>query len=121
MSAEVSRRALAEMIEGARALGLAVFLAGPAPVHDLEQNRRTQSLSRSFAETCQERGARCCATVEALLASPTWMAEVARADGAHPGTDGYDAPAALLIDEGLRTWLVEPIAAKPAAANVAAR
>ncbi len=110
VSPDASSRALGEMLDGAAALGLAAYVVGPGPVDDQEQTARIIAVSESFAQVCRERGSPFTSTVESLLASPTWMAEVARADGAHPGTEGYDALAELLIREGLLAWLTEPMA-----------
>lgn len=43
--------------------------------------------------------------VEALLASPVWMSEVAAGDGAHPGAEGYKALAGVVLEGGWAGWL----------------
>lgn len=43
--------------------------------------------------------------VERLLASPVWMEQIADGDGAHPGAEGYDALADLVLAGGWLDWL----------------
>lgn len=107
--ADASRRALIAILEGARAMGLATYVVGPAPVDDAEQNRRLQDLTDAFAEACRERDTPFVHVLMPLLESATWMSEMAAGDGAHPGAAGYDAIARLLISTGLPAWLTTPM------------
>jgi lysophospholipase L1-like esterase len=107
--AEDSRRALSAILGEARELDLPTLVVGPAPVDEAQQNLRIRALTESFAEICHEHGARSIAVVESLLESSVWMSEVAAGDGAHPGAEGYQTIAQLLIDSGLPAWLTEPV------------
>jgi acyl-CoA thioesterase-1 len=109
-----SRRVLATILDEASVLGLAQLVVGPAPVDDTEQNHRIGDLTESFAEVCDERDTPFIGVVEPLLESSTWMSEVAAGDGAHPGANGYQAIAQLLIDRGLLGWLTEPVSSTAA-------
>lgn len=100
-----SRQALARMLVEARALGFAPLVVGPAPIDDLEQNRRIADLSASFAELCDEHDTPFIAALEPLSASAVWMSEVRAGDGAHPSAAGYQKLAQLLIEKGLLSWL----------------
>jgi acyl-CoA thioesterase I len=108
-----SRRALSEILAAARALGLAAFVVGPAPVDDAEQNRRIGALTAIFAEVCAEYATPFAGVLEPLLESSVWMSEVATGDGAHPGAAGYQALAELLLERGLLAWLIEPSESPP--------
>lgn len=94
--------ALDAIIDRAAMLGLPVRVVGPAPVDDAEQNRRIQSLSAAFGEICASRAVPFLSVVEPLLASKLWGEQVADGDGAHPGAEGYDALAQLVLAGG---WL----------------
>ncbi len=106
--ADSSRRALATVLDEASPLGFGSFVIGPAPVDDVEQNRRIVALTESFAEVCSERDVPFIGVAETLLASSVWMSQVSAGDGAHPGAEGYQTIAQLLIDGGLLAWLTEP-------------
>jgi acyl-CoA thioesterase-1 len=97
--------ALADILDRAETVGLSVLAVGPAPVEDAEQNEHIHSLSASFAGVCAERSTRFVSVVEPLLASRTWMDQVATGDGAHPGSAGYDALADQVLNGGWLEWL----------------
>ena len=97
--------ALASILDRAETIGLPVLVVGPAPVADAEQNERIRSLAASFAGVCAERSTPFVSVVELLLASPTWMDQVAAGDGAHPGAAGYDALADQVLSGGWLKWL----------------
>jgi acyl-CoA thioesterase I len=105
VDADRSSSALATILQEAATIGLPTLVLGPAPVDDPEQNRRIRSLSVSFAELCAERGVPFVSVIEPLLASPVWMEQVAGGDGAHPGAEGYDALARLVLAGGWLDWL----------------
>jgi acyl-CoA thioesterase I len=105
VDADRSLGALATILDEAAMIGLPTLVVGPAPVDDPEQNRRIHGLSVSFAEVCAERGVPFMSVVEALLASTVWMEQVAVGDGAHPGAEGYDALADLVLAGGWLDWL----------------
>jgi len=105
VDADRSSGALATILDEAATIGLPALVLGPAPVDDPEQNRRIRSLSVSFAGVCAERGVPFMSVIEPLLASPVWMEQVAVEDGAHPGAEGYDALAGLVLAGGWLDWL----------------
>jgi acyl-CoA thioesterase-1 len=80
---------LAEMLTGAAAAGWPVLVVGPPAVADDAQNQRIADLDERFTRTCADHGVPYVPVVAALSADPTWRAEVAAGDGAHPGAAGY--------------------------------
>jgi acyl-CoA thioesterase-1 len=104
-AAECSREALASILHEAAAIGLPALVVGPAPIDDVEQNRRIEELSVAFAEVCAAHGTPFIAVFQTLLASPIWMAQVAADDGAHPAGEGYDVLARLVLAGGFLDWL----------------
>ena len=105
VDADRSLGALATILDEAATMGLPTLVLGPAPVDDPEQNRCIHGLSVSFVEVCVRRGVPFVSVVEGLLASPVWMEQVAVGDGAHPGAEGYDALADLVLAGGWLDWL----------------
>jgi len=108
---ERSCAALARILDGATALGLIPLVIGPAPVDDAQQNERIQALSASFSEVCSNAGVRFIGVVEQLLAAELWMTQVMAGDGAHPGAEGYDMLADLILAAGWTGWLRAELAA----------
>lgn len=108
---ERSCAALARILDGATALGLIPLMIGPAPVDDAQQNERIQALSASFLEVCLNAGVRFIGVIEQLLATELWMTQVMVGDGAHPGAEGYDALADLILAAGWTDWLRAELAA----------
>jgi acyl-CoA thioesterase-1 len=100
--------ALADILERAATIGLPVLVVGPAPIDDARQNELIRSLSASFADVCAECGTPFVSVVEALLASPLWMDQLAVGDGAHPRAAGYDALADQVLAGGWLEWLRKP-------------
>ncbi len=105
VDADRSSDALATILDEAATIGLPTLVLGPAPVDDSDQNRRIHSLSVSFAELCAEHEVPYVSVIEPLVASPVWMEQVAAGDGAHPGAEGYDALARLVLAGGWLDWL----------------
>jgi acyl-CoA thioesterase-1 len=97
---ERSCAALARILGSATALGVASPVIGPAPVDDPQQHERIQALSASFSEVCANAGVRFIGIVEHLLATRIWMTQVMAGDGAHPGAEGYDALAEVILAAG---------------------
>jgi len=95
-----SLAALEQMLTGAAAAGWPVLVVGPPAVADDAQNQRIVDLDDRFARACTGHGALYVPVVAALAADPTWGAEVAAGDGAHPGVAGY----ALLADLVRPSW-----------------
>lgn len=96
--------ALTRMLTGAAATGWPVLVVGPPAVADPVQNRRIADLDDLFAGVCAEHDVPYVPVVTALAADPTWRAEVAAGDGAHPGADGYAVLAGLVRPHWQR-WL----------------
>jgi len=88
--------ALTEVLDGAAVAGWPVFVVGPPAVADDAQNQRIADLDDRFARACAEHGVPYVPVVGALAVDPTWRAEVAAGDGAHPGAAGYALLAALV-------------------------
>ncbi|MDT0277855.1 GDSL-type esterase/lipase family protein [Blastococcus goldschmidtiae] len=88
--------ALEEILTGAAHARWPLLVVGPPAVADAAQNERIAELDNRFAQACARRGVPYVAVVTALAADPTWTAEVAAGDGAHPGTDGYAVLAGLV-------------------------
>jgi len=107
VEAERSCGALGDILERARAIGLPALVVGPAPVDDAEQNERIHSLSAAFGEICASRAVPFVSVIEPLLASTFWCQQVADGDGAHPGAEGYDALAQLVLAGGWLDWLAD--------------
>ncbi len=105
VSQKRSCAALAAILEQAADAGLPALVVGPAPVDDSAQNERIQLLSLAFEGVCDRFAAPFLDVVEPLLACPVWMGEVAAGDGAHPGAEGYEALAGVVLDWGWASWL----------------
>jgi len=96
---------LGRMIDGARALGLDVFVVGPPPAGEPAQDDRVRDLSLRFAELAARRGVPFVETFERLCLSRAWACEAAANDGTHPGAGGYAALAEIVLDGGWLRWL----------------
>jgi lysophospholipase L1-like esterase len=81
-----------------------VLVCGPPPVDDELQNDRIAGLDGLFASLCQRRGVSYVSVLPALRQDPTWRREVFEGDGAHPGAEGYDLLADLVLP-AWDTWL----------------
>ena len=96
---------LGQMIDLARADGLAIFVVGPPPAGEPAQDERIAELSAAFAALAAQHGVPFADTVAALCASPAWRSETARNDGSHPGAAGYAELAELVLAAGWADWL----------------
>ncbi|MGY1746231.1 GDSL-type esterase/lipase family protein [Blastococcus sp. SYSU D00695] len=99
-----SAAALGEVLAGAAAVGWPVLVVGPAAVADDAHNARTAALDARLAAVCAEHGVPHVPVLGALAADPTYRAEVAAGDGAHPGAAGY-ALLADLVHPHWQDWL----------------
>jgi acyl-CoA thioesterase-1 len=99
-----SAAALAAMLTGAADAGWPVLVVGPPAVADDAQNQRIAALDRLFAQVCAGHGVPYVSVVAALADDPTWRAEVAAGDGAHPGGAGY-AVLADLVRPAWEQWV----------------
>lgn len=96
--------ALTGMLAGAADAGWPALVVGPPAVADDDQNRRIADLDDRFARVCAGSGVPYVRVSAALAADPTWRAEVAAGDGAHPGAAGYAVLADLVRPQWQR-WL----------------
>ena len=72
-------------------------VVGPPPVADDASNRRINHLSRLFEAAAQRAYVPYLPVFDTLLADSVWMSQVQANDGSHPGTEGYDTLAKLVI------------------------
>jgi acyl-CoA thioesterase I len=107
LDAHASVAALAGMLAGAADAGWPVLVVGPPAVADDAQNQRIADLDHRFARTCADHDVPYVPVVAALTDEPTWRAEVAAGDGAHPGAAGY-ALLADLVRPGWERWIAAP-------------
>ncbi|RZU31344.1 GDSL-type esterase/lipase family protein [Blastococcus saxobsidens] len=96
--------AFIEVLTGAAAARWPLLVVGPPAVADDAQNERTAAVDASFAGVCAARGVPYVPVLPALAADPTWRAEVAAGDGAHPGAAGY-ALLADLVRPHWQSWI----------------
>lgn len=89
------------------AAGWRPMVVGPPPMADADQNARTARLDRRFAEVCAAAGVEYVSVFDALVADAVWMQQVRDGDGAHPGSGGYRAFAALARPTWQR-WIRTP-------------
>jgi lysophospholipase L1-like esterase len=93
------------MLVAAKAIG-PVLMVGPPPIDDAGVNARLRALEPRLAALCGELAIPFLPVLEPLLADPHWIAEARAGDGAHPGSNGYAAMAALVNDwTAWREWL----------------
>lgn len=99
--------ALTGILTGAAAAGWPVLVVGPPAVADDAQSQRIADLDERFARTCADHGVPYVPVAAALAEDPTWRAEVAAGDGAHPGAAGY-AVLADLVRPAWERWTSTP-------------
>ena len=82
------------------------LMVGPPPIADAEVNARIAELNPELKAAAARAGVPYCDVFDRLAESPTWMAEVAAVDGAHPGASGYKIIADLVAAwDGWRRWI----------------
>lgn len=104
LAPEGSVAALAGILTGAADAGWPVLVVGPPATADVAQNERIAELDGRFARVCADSDVPYVPVAPALAGDPTWTAEVAAGDGAHPGADGYAVLAGLVRPHWQR-WL----------------
>lgn len=97
--------ALGRMIDAARELRLDVFVVGPPPAGEPDQDERVCALSRRFARLAGGRGVPFVETFAALRAGRGWAREAAAGDGSHPAAGGYAELADIVLGGGFLSWL----------------
>lgn len=104
LSPEQSVAALSRILAGVADAGWPVLVVGPPATADAAQNERIADLDDRFARVCAEHEVPYVPVATALVADPTWQAEVTAGDGAHPAADGYAVLAGLVRPHWQR-WL----------------
>ncbi|MGE5147967.1 MAG: GDSL-type esterase/lipase family protein [Candidatus Eiseniibacteriota bacterium] len=74
-----------------------VLMIGPPPIADAAINTRIEDLNGAFGETAARGAVPYGDVFGALRADATWMRDVAAWDGAHPGAEGYQVLAGLIV------------------------
>lgn len=72
-----------------RAKKYTVFMVGPPPMDDDEQNERIAALSAEYAREAKAQEIPYVDLFSPLVADDSYRQEIARNDGAHPGSGGY--------------------------------
>jgi acyl-CoA thioesterase-1 len=100
-----SIRALNGLLDVADAAGRPVFLVGPPPVGDPEQDERIRELSSQLAHVATHRRVPFVETARPLAAHDGWRSDIAANDGTHPRAAGYAALAELVLAGPWLDWL----------------
>ncbi|GEM34926.1 hypothetical protein NN3_59330 [Nocardia neocaledoniensis NBRC 108232] len=98
---------LATLLAGCRRRSVRVLVVGPPPVIDAGAAHfaRVTTIADEMAALCLRENVPFIATTRALAADPVWRAEVSAGDGAHPGAEGYQRLADLVLAGGWREWI----------------
>ncbi len=97
---------LSKAIASAAQLKLPVFIVGPAPVGDREQQGHISQLSALYAQLADGLAIPYVETIGPLRDSEAWTSELQAGDGAHPRAGGYSLLAQLVIGPWLH-WVTE--------------
>jgi lysophospholipase L1-like esterase len=82
-----------------------VFVVGPPPVCDPEQDERIRELSNQLAHAAAHRAVAFVEVAGPLARHEVWRSSAAANDGTHPGAGGYAALAELVLAGGWMSWL----------------
>ena len=96
---------LNRLIDLAQARGHGVFVVGPAPVGERDEDERIRELSSQFAHVVTHRNLRYVEIARGLSAHDAWRREAAANDGSHPGAGGYAALAEIVLAGGWADWI----------------
>lgn len=96
VSAEDSVSHLRELLVRLGRKGWPVLVAGPPAVADPAHNERIAALDALLEAECSRHAVPYASVVHQMQGHETWRREVREGDGAHPGSGGYGALAALL-------------------------
>ncbi|MEV0335733.1 GDSL-type esterase/lipase family protein [Nocardia sp. NPDC050717] len=98
---------LATLLAGCRRRSARVLVVGPPPVIDAgaAHYERVTTIADEMAALCLRENVPFLATTRALAADPVWRAEVSAGDGAHPGSQGYQRLADLVLTGGWPAWI----------------
>jgi len=94
--ADVTVANLGGIVSRAAELGLPLLVVGPPPVEDAAVTERVLALDPLLRAEARRLGVPYVSVVHGLLARTGWLDEVRAGDGAHPGSAGYAALAALV-------------------------
>lgn len=97
-------RTLGRLIELAEAAGHGVFVVGPPPVGERDQDERIRELSNQFAHVVAHRAVSFAESAKVLCAHDAWRGEAAAYDGSHPGAGGYAALAEIVLAADWMQW-----------------
>jgi len=96
---------LNRLIDLTQASGHGVFVVGPPPVGERDEDERIGELSNQFAHVVSHRGLPYVETARVLSAHDAWRSEAAANDGSHPAAGGYAALAEIVLAAGWTAWL----------------
>ncbi|WP_040829193.1 DUF459 domain-containing protein [Nocardia jiangxiensis] len=103
---------LTAILRRAAERGWTSLVVAPPPNADDEHSRRIGELDSLYSEVCAAQDVPYVRVHQPLLHNHTWMRAVRDADGYHPGAEGYEEFAALMVPYWL-LWLAEPGSALP--------
>lgn len=98
-----SRLNLANILDEARAEGIATHVIGPPPSRVTEP-RAAAALSKAYLDVCDRRGIGFVECHESLQGNSQWIADL-DGDGVHPTQVGYGMLAWLVLHHGWYEWL----------------
>lgn len=99
-------RNLAALLDESERREIAALIVGPPPVVDAGAGhlRRISELSDAMAAVCRARAVPFIATTRQLAEDAGWRSEALAGDGAHPGRDGYQGLADIVLAGGWHNW-----------------
>lgn len=74
------------------------LVIGPVPVGDAAQNERVLDLCAAYSREAADLGIPYLPVAQRLIDTTHWLDEVRANDGSHPGSKGYSALAAMILD-----------------------
>lgn len=74
------------------------LVVGPLPVDDDQQNQRIQTLSNAMQTEAETAGLPFIPLFDNLIQDSAYLAEIAKNDGAHPKSSGYNKIARIILD-----------------------
>lgn len=101
----VAVRTLGRLIDLAEEDGHGIFVVGPPPVGERDQDERIRELSRQFAHVATHRAVPFVEIARMLSGHDGWRREAAANDRSHPGADGYAALTEIVLAAGWTAWL----------------
>jgi acyl-CoA thioesterase-1 len=96
VATEASISHLRDLLKQLSKAGWPVLMAGPPAVDDEAHNERVVALDALLSAECDRHSVPYVSVVRQLQGHDVWRREVREGDGAHPGSGGYEALAAML-------------------------